>query len=70
MNHFIEILEKILGKKAKKEMLPMQKGDVITTFADTTKLEKYCGYTPHTHLEKGLNKFADWYLNEYSKIKI
>ena len=60
--HFIEVLEKILGKKAEKVMLSMQKGDVLTTFADTAKLEAYCGYKPFTPLEEGLKKFTDWYM--------
>lgn len=63
--HFIEVLEKILGKKTEKVMLPMQKGDVLTTFADTTKLEAYCGYKPFTPLDEGLKKFTDWYQEEY-----
>ncbi len=63
--HFIEVLERTLGKKSEKVMHPMQKGDVLTTFADTTKLEAYCGYKPSTPLQEGLKKFTDWYLNEY-----
>lgn len=63
--YFIEVLEKILGKKSEKVMLPMQKGDVLTTFADTAKLEAYCGYKPSTPLEMGLKKFTDWYLRDY-----
>jgi len=64
--NFIEKLENILNKQAKKEMLPMQQGDVLTTFADTTKLEEYCGYKPYTPLEKGLKKFVEWYLKTYN----
>lgn len=63
--HFIKVLENILGKKARKEFLPMQKGDVLTTFSDTSKLEKYCGYKPYTSLKKGLNSFTEWYLQNY-----
>ena len=43
---FIETLEKILGKKAIKNMMDMQQGDVLITYADTAKLEDYCGYKP------------------------
>ncbi|MEE4257775.1 MAG: NAD-dependent epimerase/dehydratase family protein [Bacteroidales bacterium] len=63
--YFIEVLENILGRKAIRNMLPMQAGDVIETFADTSKLEKYCGYKPHTQLAEGLQRFVDWYLHEY-----
>jgi UDP-glucuronate 4-epimerase len=63
--HFIEVLEKILGKKALKNMLPMQQGDVYETYADTSKLEKHCGFKPHTSIESGLERFVDWYLNVY-----
>lgn len=62
---FIETLEKVLGKKAIKNMLPMQQGDVMITYADTDKLEQYCGYKPYTSLEDGLRRFTEWYFNEY-----
>jgi len=69
MLDFIDILEKTLKKNAIREMVPMQAGDVIVTYADTSKLEKRCGFKPFTSLETGLKKFTDWYLNEY-KIKL
>ena len=62
----VEQLLKILNKKAVKKMLPMQAGDVLETFADTSKLEKYCGYKPFTPLDEGLQKFVSWYLKMYS----
>ncbi len=65
--HFIETLENLLGKKAIRNMLPMQQGDVMTTFADTAKLEAHCGYKPYTSLENGLKRFADWYFNIYKE---
>ena len=64
---FIETLEKVLGKEAKKEFLPMQPGDVYQTYADTSELEKDFGFKPATSIEKGLQKFADWY-KQYYKI--
>ncbi len=64
---FINTLEKILGKKAVRNMLPMQQGDVPVTFADTSKLEDYCGYKPYTSLEDGLRKFTAWYLEKYKQ---
>ncbi len=58
---FIEILENKLGKKAQKNLLPMQSGDVETTYADTGKLEKAIGYRPTTGLEEGLDCFVNWF---------
>ena len=58
---FIEALENALGKKAIKNMLPMQAGDVIATYADTADLRKAVGFAPCTPLNEGVIKFADWY---------
>lgn len=58
---FIRTLEKSLGKKAEMNMMPMQKGDVYTTYADTTKLERDFGYKPHVTLEEGIFRFVEWY---------
>ena len=58
---YIETLEKALGKKAAKEFLPMQPGDVLNTYCDITDLEKEFGYRPSTTLEEGLEEFAAWY---------
>lgn len=58
---FIRTLEKSLGKKAEMNMMPMQKGDVYTTYADTTKLERDFGYKPHVTLEDGISRFVEWY---------
>ncbi len=62
---FIETLEKVLGKEAQKEFLPMQPGDVYQTYADVSELEKDFGFKPATTIEKGLQKFADWYRGYY-----
>lgn len=62
---FIELMEKGLGKEAKKELLPMQPGDVHETYADTTLLTADTGYKPGTPLEKGIEKFLDWYREYY-----
>lgn len=64
---FIEILEQLLGKKAIKEMLPMQPGDVYQTYADIDALNKAVGYTPSTDIATGLKKFVDWFLDYYYK---
>ncbi len=64
---FIEVIEKNLGKVAKKNLLPMQAGDVPSTVADIKKLRKL-GWKPTTKIDKGIKKFIDWY-QEYYKIK-
>lgn len=65
--YFIETLENSLEKKAKKEFLPMQPGDVYQTYADISELEKDFGFKPKTTIEEGLKKFADWYKEYYAK---
>ncbi|MFM1808054.1 MAG: hypothetical protein RLZZ242_779 [Bacteroidota bacterium] len=62
LSDFIETLETHLGKKAKKNLLPMQPGDVSQTYADVSALEKDYGYAPSTTMDKGLKQFASWYL--------
>lgn len=59
---FIETLEIALGKKAQKEYLPMQPGDVYQTYADVGEIERYFGFKPSIGIKEGLNKFAEWYL--------
>lgn len=66
---FISTLENSLGKKAKKEFLPMQNGDVFTTYADTSRLHADYGYAPSTSLEEGIKKFADWYNSNENPLK-
>jgi UDP-glucuronate 4-epimerase len=66
--HFIEAVEKELGITAAKEFLPMQPGDVPTTFADITDLVKDTSYKPSTPVEEGVKKFIDWY-KEYYKVR-
>ena len=61
--HFIEVLENCIGKKAIKEFLPMQPGDVPVTYADVNDLIKDVGFQPNTPLEVGLEKFVSWYKN-------
>ena len=63
---FITTLEKCLGREAKKEYLPMQPGDVYQTYADVTDLMEDYHFKPATSIEEGLQKFADWFLQEYS----
>lgn len=63
--NFIEILEHKLGKKAIKNFLPMQDGDVPETFADVEDLAKLTGFRPCTSPEEGIGKFIDWYKSYY-----
>jgi len=65
---FINELEKKLGRKAIRNYMPMQKGDVKTTISDTTLLKKITGYNPKTNYKTGIRKFLEWYLLYY-KIK-
>ena len=64
---FIEVLEDCLGKKAEKNLLPMQPGDVHETCADVDDLINI-GFKPSTPIEKGIKKFVEWYLDYYAKI--
>ena len=63
--HFIEALEAALGKKASKNMLPMQPGDVPETYADIDDLEKDTGFKPNTPIEVGISRFIEWYRSYY-----
>ena len=62
---FIETLEKHLGKKAKKEFLPLQAGDVPKTYADVDDLIKDVGFKPNTSIDEGIGKFVEWYREYY-----
>lgn len=64
---FIHMLEECLGKKAQMEMLPMQKGDVYTTYADTKKLEKELNYKSGIELRKGISAFSKWFIGFCNK---
>ena len=62
---FINTLEKQLKKKIKRNYLPMQKGDVHSTFSDSTLLKRITGYNPKTNYKVGIKKFLNWYLNYF-----
>ena len=62
---YIEVLEECLGKKAEKNMLPLQPGDVPYTYADTSDLMNDVGYKPDTTVEDGIAKFVAWYRDYY-----
>jgi len=61
----IQVLEEKIGKKAKINWLPMQAGDVPTTYADIDNLSREVGYRPHTSIEEGIGRFVDWYRDFY-----
>lgn len=65
LTDFISEIENVIGKTAKKEMLPMQPGDVERTWADVSDLEKDFGYKPQTPISTGIRNFVEWYRNYY-----
>ena len=64
--HYIEVLEECLGKKAKKNMLPLQPGDVPATYADVSDLVRDVNYKPDMSIEQGIANFVDWYRGYYN----
>jgi UDP-glucuronate 4-epimerase len=62
---YIEEIERALGKKAIKQMMPMQPGDVPATHADVSALSEYTGYKPTVSIGTGVKQFTDWYLKYY-----
>ncbi|MFT6882297.1 MAG: UDP-glucuronate 4-epimerase [Marinoscillum sp.] len=58
---FIDVLGKALGVEVKKNFMPMQEGDVVSTYADVTELKKETGYEPKTSIEEGIESFVKWY---------
>ncbi|MGC9325443.1 MAG: NAD-dependent epimerase [Desulfomonilia bacterium] len=64
--HFIGILEEVLGKKAKKNLLPLQMGDVVATCADARDLETVTGFCPGVSIEDGIRRFVQWYREYYT----
>jgi UDP-glucuronate 4-epimerase len=63
--HYIEVLERCLGRKAEKNLLPLQVGDVPDTWADAEDLVRDVGYRPSTPVEEGVARFVAWYLDYY-----
>jgi UDP-glucuronate 4-epimerase len=63
---YIEVLEKCLGRKAERRLLPMQPGDVPDTYADVTDLSNVIGYSPSTSVEEGVARFVEWYREFYA----
>ncbi len=65
LTHVVALLEKELGRTAQKEMLPMQPGDVLETFADIGDLIRDTGFAPSTPIEEGIRGFVAWYREHY-----
>ena len=66
LTKFIEAIENELGKKAIKELLPLQPGDVPATYADVSDLVRDVGYKPNTSVEEGVKNFINWYKKYYN----
>jgi UDP-glucuronate 4-epimerase len=66
LSDYIEAVEDALGKKAKKELVPLQLGDVPDTFADVSELERQVGYRPATPVRTGVANFVAWYRAYYA----
>ncbi|MBU0707879.1 NAD-dependent epimerase/dehydratase family protein, partial [Patescibacteria group bacterium] len=66
LEYFIELIEKELGIKAKRNLLPLQAGDVEKTYADIAKAKEMLGFDPKTNIEAGIHNFINWY-KEYFK---
>jgi UDP-glucuronate 4-epimerase len=64
---FISVIERVSGRKARMNMMEMQPGDVVTTYADTTRLERDFGYRPSTSIDDGITRFYEWY-TAYGKL--
>jgi UDP-glucuronate 4-epimerase len=65
LSKYIETLEQCLGRKAQRNLLPLQPGDVPDTWADVQELERETGYRPATSIETGVGAFVDWYRSYY-----
>jgi UDP-glucuronate 4-epimerase len=58
-------VEAALGLTARKELLPMQDGDVPATYADTRAIQSWTGFAPSTSIDVGVRAFVEWYRNYY-----
>ena len=63
---FISVIEEELGKSAVKNLLPMQQGDVVETFADAALLQQLTGFLPKIPVSEGVREFVQWYRQEYA----
>jgi UDP-glucuronate 4-epimerase len=68
LEDYVKVFEDVIGKKAIIEKLPMQPGDVESTFADISTMQKEFGYQPATSIEQGVARFIDWYRQYYGSV--
>lgn len=68
LDHFISVIEKALGKTAVRKAMPMQKGDVLATYADIAHSQAKLGFSPKTSLEEGIPRFIEWYKYYYHRL--
>jgi|TARA_B100000959_G_C14899919_1_gene590457 UDP-glucuronate 4-epimerase len=68
LGEYINAIEEALGKKANKNLLPLQPGDVPDTYADSSKQVQTLGYQPSTSVRGGVKRFVEWYLNDYQTL--
>jgi UDP-glucuronate 4-epimerase len=67
LGRFIEVMEECLGRKAEKNLLPIQPGEVLVTYADVADLADAVGFSPNTSIEDGIARFVDWYRTYYGQ---
>lgn len=65
LERYIDVLEQCLGKKAIRNYMPQQAGDLPETWADIQLIKKECGYQPTTQIDSGIKKFVEWYKGYY-----
>lgn len=70
LNYMIEVIEKTLGKKATKKLMPMQPGDVAATWANVDALKQAVDFQPTTSIEDGIKAFVDWYSSYYIETRV
>ena len=62
LDKLVAVIERALGRVAEKKMMPLQPGDVLATYADTTRSAARLGFQPRTSIEVGIPRFVEWYL--------
>ena len=67
LTKFIEILEEEIGKKAIRNFQEMQKGDVVSTYANIDSIKNWVGFEPKVNIKEGIGLFVKWYKNYYLK---
>ena len=65
LTDFLEAIEAATGKRANRNLMPMQAGDVLATWADASLLQALTGYSPETSIQEGVTKFVEWYRDFY-----